>query len=234
MLHGHEVGVAIVAGNGSHAAEKEASTQIAQLEAWFDGLWAKASVWKTVRTQYEDLYRTRENFSALAPTDDDSADSATLTVGARGRAFSLDQLRQLRAADNLWIAGGTLSKNRGPSLPGNQLMMRRFTRRFFGFKAVDVPRDTHIGVISVRYSGTERNDCTIRYSNNAMDVLTLPVPGHGGPSSYDDQVLHFERITDSLYVLTVYPASAEKDFRKRSDRLGSAFHMSSGRGFGVF
>lgn len=234
MLHGHEVGIALAASRKAKGSEARTLEQILYLQSWFSSLWSIATPWSRIRKSYLSQYKARSNFKSLTPTDDDSADSTTLALNGRLRGFSPAELKQLRAASNFWIEAGVLSKNRGKSLPGNQLMMKRFTRVFFGIPARDVPTDTNVGTIAVRYGSHLRNDCTIRYSNNSMDVLTLPVPGSGGPPTYDNRILHFERRDDGTFTLRVLPKSSRSLFRKRSMRLDAAFKMSSGRQFGVY
>jgi hypothetical protein len=234
LLAGHEVGAALLIDSGTGVHEQQARAELDRLASWFESLWAGGSKWAGLRQQYLDAYKTKTNLSLPTPTDDDSAETDDITLGTANRGFSAAQLRQLRAADTFWIEAGVLSKNRGPGNPGNQLMMRRFSRVFFGFEARDVPRDSHIGQISIKYGSFIRDDCTIRYSNNSMDVLSLPVPGNGGPPSYDGQILAFSRTAKGTYTLTVHSSTELSAFRKRSDRVGGSFAMSSARRFGVY
>lgn len=235
LLRGHEVGTAIFVGVGSDEVAKVLRNQLRDLSAWFEALWKQSTPWSAIRSKYLSVYESKTNFVAITPTDDDAADTDDVQVSTGTRAFSPNQLRQLRAARSFWIEAGTLSKNRGPTLPGNQLMMKRFTRVFFDVPARDVPRDTHVGIVKISHGKFVRDDCTIRFSNNGMDVLLLPVPGQGGPPTYDDRILCFEREKSGTFALTVHPLSAVGQFTKRSDTVGARFGMSgSGRRFGVY
>lgn len=232
LSRGHEVGVAITVGGA--VSEGPAGNQVAALSRWFEGLWRKSAKWNAIRGDYLGIYKSRRNFTALVPTDDDSADTDALQVYGSSRGFTPEQLRQLRAAENLWIAGGKLTTNRGSAHPGNQLMMRRFTRVYFGFEAKDLPRNSDVGSVSVRYRSQVRDVSPIRFSDNSMDVITLPLTGPGGPVTYDHRILHFERIDEGQYLLRVRPLSELSKFQARSDQLGANFAMSSGRKFGVY
>lgn len=232
LSRGHEVGVAITVGKG--ASESAARLQFKSLSQWFDGLWNAAPSWQAVRGDYLRVYKSKRNFAALVPTDDDSADSAAIRLNASSRGFSPEQLRQLRAADNFWIDGGKLTNNRGTAHPGNQLMMRRFTRVFFGFEARDLDRNSDVGSVSIKYGSHVREVSPIRFSDNAMDVITLPLTGAGGPPTYDHRVLHFKRTGVWRFDLDVRPRANLSSFQTRSRELGANFKMSSGRTFGVY
>ena len=160
-----------------------------------------------------------------------------MTVGRRSR-LRVEDLLRLRSAQHLWIEAGNVSRNRGPGVPGNQIMMRAMTRVFFGVAARDVPRDTHLGQLAIRYHGHTSWDRTLRYSNNAMDVLTVPVPGSpAGPPAYDNQTLVFSKVSHGgalIYELKVASPAEKTTLVRRSKKVGGHFVMSSGRKFGVY
>jgi hypothetical protein len=169
-----------------------------------------------------------------APTDDDVITPRQLD---RRRGLKSDDLQQLRMATRLWIETGNLHKNRGKGQPGNQLMMSAMTRVFFGFAAEDVPTDTHIGSIDIRFVGHARVERTLRFSNNSMDVLNLPVPGDDGPDAYDQEVLLFTKSVDSqssYFRLQLGSPAQRIQWRQQSERMGRVFSMTSGRLWGVF
>jgi hypothetical protein len=73
----------------------------------------------------------------------------------------------------------------------------------------------------------------MRFSNNAMDVLTLPLPGSQGPAKYDQEVILFTQ-REGDFKLEVGTAAAVRSWKSRSTTVGGAFTMSSGRPWGVF
>lgn len=117
-------------------------------------------------------------------------------------------------------------------------MMRAMTRVFFGVRATEVPRDTHLGELAIRYDGHTSWDRTLRYSNNAMDVLTVPVPGTPtGPPEYDNETLVLSKTSSGgslVYDLTIATARDRAALVLRSKKVGGHFVMSSGRKFGVY
>lgn len=218
---GIEAGASII-----HADADESRS----LVRWYSSLWGQASPLATVLSAYAQRYAARENKRQSSPVEDDAAPA---TAGQRGQ-LTPEQLRRLRVCDRLWIEAGNLHLNRGPGRPGNQLMLKRNTRVFFGFQATDVPRDTAIGVVAIRWNGTEQDECSLRFSNNAMDVLTLPIPGEGAPASYDRQVIMFQRIGVRRFRLAIARSNQVAGWKRQSEQVHGRFRMSSGREWGVF
>ena len=202
-----------------------------QVRAWFDAHWQQATPLGEIAADYEARYRAADNRKHPTPTDDDAAPSSVGT----GRQLTPIQLRKLNVCKNLWIDAGNLHLNRGPGRPGNQLMLKRNSRVFFGFPARDLNRDTSLGDVAIDYGGTVRSDCSLRFSNNAMDVLTLPLPGSHGPAKYDQETLLFEQIGLRRFRLTVGRRREVASWRHRSKAVDGHFRMSSGgREWGVF
>lgn len=113
-------------------------------------------------------------------------------------------------------------------------MMKRLTRVFFGFEADDVPRDTLLGPVLIVYGGHDPHVCSLTFSNNLMDKLTLPIPGVDGPAKYDNENLLFERVGPDLFRLTVGTSADKVQWRRRSRDIDAAFKMGGGRAWGVF
>jgi hypothetical protein len=180
--------------------------------------------------QYKRQYEGRARNGIIVPTDEDT--------GPIGRGLSSDQLVKLRVSRRFWIEAGNLHRNRGPGRPGNQLMMSRNMRVFFGFPAIDLPRDTLVGNVALEYGDFRGEDCSLRFSNNAMDVLALPVPGTEGPSKYDQETLLFERVSDRAavhFVLRVLSNAEKRRSKVASARArGGPYRMTSGREWGTF
>src|SRR6185437_14489547 len=103
-------------------------------------------------------------------------------------------LQKLRVCRNFWIEAENITKNRGPHLPGNQLMMKRLSRVFFGFEPTILPENTPVGTVTMSYDGGEVDSYSLTYSDNKMDKLVLPLPGGAGPKSYDNEYLLFREV----------------------------------------
>ena len=230
---GHEVGSLLVSTSAEDSAEGDVAAPLNDVAGWFEHIWSQASPLADIVVPYRNQYETREHLQSPIPTEDDSIPLPT----ARRRALSEKQLRQLRACRHLWIQAGNLHANRGAGRAGNQLMLSSLTRVFFGFPATEVPRDTSIGHVRIEFQGHERTDCSLRYSNNSMDVLSLPIPGTEGPSQYDGETLLFEQVVDSVgvkYILRIGSAQNRQSWRRESQRVSGNFRMTSGRQWGVF
>ena len=216
--------------------EAAASTSSAQgrgmnaVASWYRSLWREATPLGEVLDRYLTEYRNYENRRTPVPRADDVVPAS---AGTRGQ-LTAAELRRLRVCEHLWVEAGNLHLNRGPGRPGNQLMLKRNTRSYFGFEVSDLEPDTTIGAVAIEYAGTMRPDCSLRFSNNSMDVLTLPVPGAGGPSQYDREVLLFRRIGVRRFVLRIARQRDVERWRRESDRVDGQFQMASGRRWGVF
>lgn len=228
ILIGHEAGVEAVAATGTPNW-----TAATAARTWFDSLWVAASPLDHVVDTYRTEYNKQRNLAKPTRTDDDAVDPQALARGS----FTAADLVQLRACRHFWTEAGTLSENRGRGVPGNQLMLRALTRVFFGFAPARLPKDSHLGLVNISFAGTGHPDRTLRYSNNGMDVLTLPVPGSGGPPAYDDTTVHFTRHVQSGrlgFDMRLAAGSEKRLWRAKSEAIGALFTMSSGRQFGFY
>ena len=235
LTKGHEVGSLTLAHDPSSPEEVEVANIYAQLATWHTAGWSEASEVNVILKQYEETYDAVDQLRSPAPTDDDTSDTDSLAIGkGNRRALGPMDLRRLRACRHLWIEAGKLTKNRGVLKPGNQLMLTPMTRVFFGFDASDVQKDTAIGDVTITYGNQTRPDCSLVFSNNAMDKLTLPVPDNGGPASYDGKNILIEKRSDGGFVLTLGAHSDKNRWIKRSQAIEGYRRMSSGRQWGVF
>lgn len=200
------------------------------LQKWHRSMWREATQYGEIENAYRRRYGRPENLRSPVPTDED----ATPASATRPGALSPEDLLKLRACGNLWIDAGKLHENLGKGRPGNQLMLKRNTRVFFGFEARDLARDTAVGTVAMTYRGTVSEDRSLRYSNNSMDVLALPLPGDGGPDAYDGEVLRFRRSGPWQFVLTVGSRTEVREWRRRSREIEGEFAMKGGRSWGVF
>ena len=226
LVRGHEAGFLATDINGN----AQVSHSIDGYFHWFDGLWqASDNLDADLLNRYKTQYDNKENIEAPTLTDDDFLPSIK-----SGNALSLADMMKIRAARRLWISAGNITKNRGKKLPGNQLMMKRMTRVFFGIPPIDVPRDTLLGRFGISYNGGEYKDCTLSYSNNNMDKLTLPIPDDGGPPSYDQSVILIERVQPNKFNLALANGAERQRWKNRSKAIGGYFVMNGGREWGVF
>ena len=234
LTKGHEVGSVLFVRDPANEAENNANDICAGVRTWFEQLWAPASSTAHVLPAYSRVFESAENLKTPVPTDDDAGDAEWLSNAAQRGALSAPQLRQLRVCKHFWIEAGTLTKNRGPRRPGNQLMLSRMSRVFFGFPSIDLPRDTTVGTVSISFREHRRDDCSLRFSNNAMDVLGLPIPDEGGPSKYDDECLHFERKNDGCFELSLGQTTQKAKWVRSSAKIDALHSMKSGRQWGVY
>ncbi len=234
LTRGHEVGNLMLTRSPSTSSERHVKRICEKLAVWFSAGWSHASTVDTIFDRYQEVYEAAENLRAPTPTDDDTGETETLRTSQRNRVLEPNDLRRLRASRHLWIEAGTLTKNRGPLRPGNQLMLTPMTRVFFGFPARDLARDTLIGQVAITYEEQTRNDCSLVFSNNSMDKLTLPVPGSGGPHRYDGKNLLFVRQNDGSFRLTLGTSVEKAGWLRASLGVGGRRRMTSGRQWGVF
>ena len=200
------------------------------LKAWFNRNWRLATPLTDIAVEYDERFQALENRIHPTPTEDDAAPES---AGTRGQLTPAD-LRKLNVCRHLWIEVGNLHFNRGPGRPGNQLMLKRNTRVFFGFPARDLPPDTALGHVAIEYARSTRCDCSLRFSNNSMDVMTLPLPGVDGPAAYDQETVCFERIGVRQFRLVLGAPRDVTRWKRQSDTLDGHFRMNSGREWGVF
>ena len=226
LVRGHEAGFLATDINGTAPVAEPIDGYF----NWFDGLWQTSdNLDADLLARYKVQYDKKENLEAPALTDDDF-----LPASKSANALSLADLIKIRAARRLWISAGNITRNRGANLPGNQLMMKRMTRVFFGIPPVDVPPDTLLGHFGISYNNEDYKDCTLYYSNNKMDKLTLPIPNDGGPPAYDQTFLLLERVQSDKFHLTLAKAGDKKRWKNRSESIGGYFEMNGGREWGVF
>jgi HKD family nuclease len=211
-------------------AEPTAAAAIQSMHTWFSTTWGSATpLTAPLLTSYSQLFEHKDNLKAPAPTEDDVASTDT----GRG-GLSTKDLQRLRVCRHFWIDAGNITKNRGPTSPGNQLMMKRLSRVFFGFGATAVPENTHIGDVDIGFNGGQSAPFSLTYSDNKMDKLVLPIPGAGGPPAYDNEYLLFRRTKPCVFELTLGTKALKAQWFKRSGAIDGAFKMQSGREWGVF
>jgi len=198
---------------------------IRPIQKWFSSLWRNACPWQEVKESYSAQYLSRNNRQSPIVLEDDMVPGSAIKSGQ----LTPRQLRQLRVCQHLWIEAGNLHKNLGADSPGNQLMLKRNTRVFFGFAAQDLQRDSRIGSIEIEFNGQTRYDCSLRFSNNHMDVLTLPIPGMDGPTKYDQETLCFTRTGLYKFSLELGTNLDVSRWKRKSRAINGLFEMKRGR-----
>lgn len=231
-LHtGHEVGLLFDCRPPINARDAIAQIQINAVQDWYNNTWGAASpLSPSLMDAYRQIFNSVENLRRPPPTDDDPAPAAV------GRSqLSLSDLRKLRACNHFWIDAGNITKNLGRSRPGNQLMMKRLSRVYFGVPATEVPQNSPLRHVRISYDNVPKDDCSLTFSDNGMDKLTLPIPRDGGPDSYDGQSLLFERLDARTFTLRLGSAAQRQTWINRSDAISAHFAMPPhNRQWGVF
>ncbi|WP_193597864.1 hypothetical protein [Microbacterium sp. YJN-G] len=201
---------------------------------WFRDTWKNADALADVL----DEYREKRRALPRPPRIREERTKATrrYLASLEDHEISGDLSVQLAAAKALWIDASSVIRNRG-ALPGSQLNTPRGTRVFFGFASEKVPRDTTLGSIDLRIVGHAYHDRTIRFSNNGMDIINLPIPEQNGVETYQGTFLLFARDSPwsdgrRSYTLTVTDA-AGVDVKRASAANSVDLKMSSGRKYGL-
>jgi hypothetical protein len=203
---------------------------------WFDIVWDRAV---DVGTVIEEYRRKRAILGVRPPAVEDQDLAARLYSPPPGASVSVrgaDAVR-LSMATAYWIEAGKLSRNRGRLVPGNQLDAPRGARVFFGFTAASVSRNHIFGDIQLRFSSSVYGLYSVRFGNNQMDKINLPIPGSAGPDSYDGKILVFTRepkwgIGPERFTLNVISRAA-LSVRQRSAATSWEGRMNSGRSWGL-
>ncbi len=240
---GEKTGIVAGSGNLSHtglskgieagvSVDQSTRTNITPLTRWFGSQWTKATRLQDegVLDLYSRQYESVANRTNPVHIDDDFIPE----LASSRRQIDTLRLRKLRVCKCLWIEAGNLHQNLGKHRPGNQLMLSRSSRVFFGFAWADLQIDTLIGRVDIEWEGQTRRDCSMRFSNNSMEVLTLPAPVTEGPDGYDQRTLLFERIGVRKFRLSLDSGKRQSHWIKQSKKIGADFRMKSGRRWGVF
>lgn len=200
------------------------------LRQWFETTWNDAATLDLgLLDSYDKLFNSVGNTKSPTVTEDDIASVEMISA-----ALSSADLRKLRICSNFWIQAGNITKNRGPHLPGNQLMMKRLSRVFFGITPHPVPENTTLGSVQISFDGGAIASYSLTYSDNKMDKIILPIPGTLGPLNYDNKCLLFRRRTPNLFELRIGSTSEKSRWIRKSREIDAYFRMSSGREWGVF
>lgn len=215
--------------------EREALVQAQETLAWFNAMWNAADPLDDVIRQYEAAWRRRP---VRLPEDDTLP--AQRYRDAEPKVIAPDLAANYAAAQALWVEiRGALYANLTTRALGNQVDLQRGARVFFGFLATVVPRNTVLGQVRISCPGYDEVECSIRYGNNYMDKVNLPVPGREGPDTYDDSFLIFEKMPGdgragrlARFRLTVTDEAGLAE-RRADARAALNIPLRSGRGMGL-
>ncbi|WP_149482646.1 phospholipase D family protein [Mycolicibacterium sp. P1-18] len=201
---------------------------------WFEDAWATAVPLREILNEYRARYESKPG--PRTPPEEETPATQNYLVSADEHEVYGALTVQLAAAKTIWFETDKLYHNRGPGKTGNQLDTPRGTRVFFGFSPQKVQRNTIFGDVNIQVPGFPSVPRSVRFGNNEMDKINLPIPGTDGPESYDNAYLLFERSNapgdDKQFTLTV------TDRPGLVARIGQAANsvnlaMGSGREYGL-
>lgn len=222
----HEQGVTSILSPPFTRSERGQLDQINQQKVILDACFATgAPLTPNLLEQYRMLWRPQRIV--------EDANAFVARINERPADLALDKVVAMSAASNFWVEVRYVVENRGPGRAGNQIDLQRGSRAFFGFSPREVRRNTVIGTVPIRFGG-EVVDCHLRFGNNYMDKLNLPIPGAPGPRSYEDTVLLFARNRDQTFSLVLGTRVQIEEWKRRSSQQGTLYRMQSGREYGVF
>jgi HKD family nuclease len=134
-------------------------------------------------------------------------------------------------AELFWIDVGYVTKNRGPNKPGNQFDLPKGAHALLGLKEVTNPAlNSVLGNLNVRTRSGRVVERTLRYGNNSMEKLTLPIPEENGYECYDGKILTFHSKDGQVLLEALEP---DDFFQIHGKRISSCREMQSGRRYGT-
>lgn len=130
-----------------------------------------------------------------------------------------------------WIDVGYVTKNRGANRPGNQFDLPRGAHVHLGLDEVSAPvLNSVLGDLRIRTAIGTIVERRLRYGNNAMEKLTLPLPEQYGYDCYDGKILTFQ-VEENEIILQAF--EHDDFFRVYGAHLSSCMEMQSGRRYGT-
>ena len=231
LLTGSEAGVLSYWTNPTRSQKKAMISAYNQM-SWFDVAWEKADLFPDVIAKYRKRWK-----KSKPPFTDENPKIVDLYFGGNGHVIAGSIAIGFDSARAFWVEVRELYKNRGPDRAGNQVDLPRGSRVFFGFTAKAVPKNTVFGHVFLKNEGFEQISCSVRFGNNQMDKVNLPVPGTEGPQSYDNSILLFERsglAPDGTLQFQLYVGNEAQLTRwKRASISVTDLRMQSGRRYGL-
>lgn len=227
LRHGIEFNTVISVDGPTAKVNASTWQAMSDVETWFDTFWRSADHYAPLADRYQAQFAERPKSSA----DMDFGDPPEQRTGR----FTAEQLAQMAQASTMWIEAGQLTASTS-NTPGHQLMMRPYSRVFFGFAATSVPRMTNLGEILVDFRGAGAVRRSIEFAHNSMDRLNLPASDGRDAAKYDGETLIFTKGARNgrvVYELALATPSEKTKLLNASRQREMAFKMSGhGRQFG--
>lgn len=154
----------------------------------------------------------------------------------RYREITLPRVNALDGANQnvlrtFWIDVGYVTKNRGVGRPGNQFDLPRGAHVYLGLEEVLNPAlNSTLGELKIRTLTGDIVERRLRYGNNAMEKLTLPLPEQYGYQCYDGKILTFRTEGDEVLLETF---EHDDFFKAYGTHISSCVEMQSGRRYGT-
>lgn len=216
------------------AADTVRFAQAARFLTWFEDAWASADTLASLLPSYKALRKKRR----IGPLEDDKTTATRKFVADPSKVEVVGRLAvQLAAAKSLWVHTDTLYVNLQSRGVGNQLDTPRGTRVFFGFSSSQVPKNHVFGNVELQVNGHASVQRSVRFGNNMMDKVNLPVPGLDGPANYNNAVLIFDRAGAGLSGLPRFRVTVTDEHGLAARKLAAANHldleMHGGRPYGL-
>lgn len=228
-IHGGEEHASFFLHTNNDSTQKKSISQIKdKVEAWWKETWSCANK-LTPR-----LLHRYSKLRARMPREDKSTSTKPF---ADSHPLEIDPIIGLKWAQSkcLWVQTYRLYENLGKGNPGNQLDLRRGMRVYFGFSAKSVAPNTNIGKVRIQYNNKPPHLCSIRYGNNYMDKVNLPIPGRDGPANYDNNFVHFERLGTGIFRIKLAKNKAQfLRWKTKSRRQGMLYKFTGGRTYGFY
>ncbi|WP_104132322.1 hypothetical protein [Cryobacterium sp. M91] len=161
------------------------------VQDWFEDTWETADPLSDVLDEYRSRHRSLPK--PRQPPEERTPATRRYLASPAKHETSGPLAVQLAAAKVLWVDASSIIRNFGPNRPGSQLNTRRGTRVFFGFDAEKVPHNTTLGKVDMRVAGHGFAERTIRFGDNGMDVINLPIAEQNGVDTYLGTFLVFTR-----------------------------------------
>lgn len=197
---------------------------------WFEDTWQSSELLTDVLDDYRERYRRLPK--PRIPPEERTRATRTYLASPSGHVISGSLPVQLAAAKSLWVDGSSIIHNREPR-PGNQLNTPRGTRVFFGFSSENVSRNTILGAVDIRISGHQYVERSVRFADNGMDIIGLPIPEQYGVDTYQDTILIFSHDNGTnRFTLTVTDPAGLADYQTRAAN-SVELSMSGGRRYGL-
>lgn len=207
---------------------------IRQVLDWFNDTWETADLLTDVLDEYRSRYRSLPKPRRLQ--EEKTPATRRYIASPNGHVITGALPVQLAAARALWVDGASIIHNR-QTRPGNQLNTRRGTRVFFGYGSENVPRNTTLGQVHMRVGGNPYVLRSVRFGDNSMDIIGLPIPENNGLDTYEGSFLVFTRDTPAndgrgRFTLTTTDAAGLASLKEAAAN-SIELAMDSGRGYGL-